>query len=86
MQVYIFNLLWSVLFFAAVVLCQPSIALAQENESEPGWVIAYALVLVLLFGAVAIIIVRVAGRSESAFTDTELAAKKEEEIKKIMKH
>ncbi|MDR2761110.1 MAG: hypothetical protein LBB88_00745 [Planctomycetaceae bacterium] len=86
MSNYIFNLFWGVLFFAVVVLCQPSIALAQESESEPGWVLAYALVLVLLFGAVTLITVRLAGRSDSAFSDTELAAKREEEIKKIMKH
>jgi type VI protein secretion system component VasK len=86
MSNYFFNLVWSVLFFAFITFCQPALALAEGGESEPGWVLAYALILILLFGAVTVIVVRTAGRRESAFSESELAAKREEEIKKITKH
>ncbi|MDR2168908.1 MAG: hypothetical protein LBP59_02080 [Planctomycetaceae bacterium] len=81
-----FNIVWGVLFFVTIIFFQPAITLAAEGEAEPGWVLAYALVLVSLGGAITLVAVRLAGRNDSVFSESELAAKREEEIKKIMKH
>ncbi|MDR2642986.1 MAG: hypothetical protein LBC74_09350 [Planctomycetaceae bacterium] len=89
MSNYIFNLVWSVLFFVVMIFYQPVLLLAEEgggDSSEPGWVLAYALVLFSLGAAITILTVRLAGRSDTVFTESELAAKREEEIKKITNH
>lgn len=86
MSNYVFNLVWGLLFFVAVTFFQPALVLAEESESEPGWVLAYALVLLFLAAIVAILAVRLAGRRDTVFSDAELSAKREEEIKKATKH
>jgi protein-S-isoprenylcysteine O-methyltransferase Ste14 len=75
-----------VLFFVAVTFCQPALVLAEDGESEPGWVLAYALVLLFLGALVTVLAVRLAGRRDTVFSDAELSAKREEEIKKATKH
>ncbi|MDR1486173.1 MAG: hypothetical protein LBT09_15310 [Planctomycetaceae bacterium] len=88
MSNYLFNFVWGVLFFILVSFGQSAFVLADEGGdlSEPGWVLAYALVLFSLGGAVALLTVRLAGRSDTVFSEAELTAKREEEIKKITKH
>ncbi|MDR0392552.1 MAG: hypothetical protein LBH59_11630 [Planctomycetaceae bacterium] len=89
MSNYLFKIVFVVLFFVTLI-CQPELIMAQEggggDTSEPGWVLAYALVLICLGGAVTLLTVRLAKRNDTVFTESELAAKREEEIKKITKH
>jgi protein-S-isoprenylcysteine O-methyltransferase Ste14 len=82
----LFGVMWGVLFFVVVVVCQPVAVFAADEETEPGWVLAYALVVVCLLGAVALLSGRLAGRKNTVFTDTEIAARREAELKKSMKH
>jgi protein-S-isoprenylcysteine O-methyltransferase Ste14 len=89
MSNYLFKFVCGVLFFVAIIFFCPVLVLAQEGSgdtSEPGWVLAYALVLICLAGAVALLTVRSAHRNDTVFTESELAAKREEEIKKLTKH
>ena len=54
---------------------------AAENETQE-WVVSYAVVILFLVGAVAILL-RPINRSDSAFSFDELKAHREEEMKKL---
>ncbi|MDR1480842.1 MAG: hypothetical protein LBJ00_18105 [Planctomycetaceae bacterium] len=82
----ILDFVFGAIFFALITVCQPAIVSAQESESEPGWVLAYGLVLLLFFAAVTIIAVRLGGRKDTVFSDTELNEKKEKAIRDARKH
>ncbi|MDR0870082.1 MAG: hypothetical protein LBN39_04745 [Planctomycetaceae bacterium] len=77
--------------FAAAVFAflQPVLLFAQEAAKEepkdPDWVLSYFLILLFL-GLAITVLLRSAKRSDTAFSVEELAAQKEEAMKKMMGH
>lgn len=76
------------LFFVAVcVFLHPVCAFAADEDGEggPEWVLSYFLVCLCLGLGVAILL-RPCNRSDTAFSQEEVDARHEEEMKKLMKH
>ena len=83
MSAHFFYRCWlavTVIFLTAVPLWAQAEA---AEETEPVWVISFAVVILFLVLTLLILLARPPKRSDSAFTFDELQAKKEEEMKKI---
>ena len=68
-----------VFFFTAVPVWAKE---TKEEEAEPVWVVAFAVMTLFLILAMAILL-RPAKRDDSAFSFDELRAQKEEDMKKL---
>jgi hypothetical protein len=80
---------WNVLpkmFFGIFIFLQPLWAFAaDESGNEKDWVLSYFLVLLCL-GLAILILLRPSKRADSAFSNEELTAQREEAMKKMKKH
>lgn len=70
---------------AVLFFFQPLFLFADDDKSEPEWVLSYFLVLLCL-GLGVLILLRPTKRSDSAFTQEELDKIREDKIKEMKKH